>query len=156
MLLTAATNNTYTVTAVDLSKQLSARVSFADQSGSISSVATIAVKVLEDFAITFEQLTDITAPTITASTIHLIGGTGRPTSTSFTIAEPEQYEAGSIKWYFNGNQITGSAISGDSGEILTVSSAASPFNNIAKYFVTVEARKNGILYSKVVTFEVRP
>ena len=114
----------------------------------------IATLVQESFTITFENFTDINA-TINAGTIYLVGGTGRPLSTTITINNPQQYDTGSIKWYYNDSQIT-NGVTGTRGEILTVNSYEPEFNNIGYYSVTVEMKIDGKQYSKVVTFEVRP
>jgi len=114
---------------------------------------TVTITALEGFSLSFADFSDITAPAITAGTIHLIGGTGKPTSTDIVLANAGQYDTGSIKWYSNGNLIT-SGISGIHGEILTVNSTT--YNRIGQHSVTVEVKINSKLYSKIIAFEVRP
>ena len=110
-------------------------------------------KLQQDFTITFTTFTDIDEPEISAGTIYLLGGTGRPTTATITMAAPHLYDSGSIKWYLGSAQIN-TGISGNFGETLTVDTTI--YNMIRQYSVTAVAAIEGSLYSKIVTFEVRP
>jgi hypothetical protein len=68
-----------------------------------------------------------------------------PTSRTFMLVNPEQYT--SITWYVY--NITGS------GETFTLDSSNSAYNMIGTHVLTLEVVKNGLLYSTVITFEVR-
>ena len=105
-----------------------------------------------DFSITFAQLQDL-APNITGPVLHLVGNASETTKT-ITVANPGQYDSGSIQWFYKGNQISGPAVTGSAGETLTVSSDT--YSGIGTYFVTVEVKKEGDSYSKVISFEVKP
>jgi len=161
-IISGANSHAYTVSINDAGKQLKARISYTDQSGSVESDPSAVVPQPTELSFTYEQLADITVPIISASTIHLIEGTGRPTSATFTVGSPELYDADSIKWYYNGNQITesiipGAAISGNAGEILTINtSPPSTFRSIMTYLITVEVLKDGIQFSKLISLTVAP
>ncbi|MCL2765866.1 MAG: leucine-rich repeat protein [Treponema sp.] len=92
-------------------------------------------------------------PPITAGPIYLLDGEGRPSSVNITVASSANYDDGSIKWYLNGSLITDN-ISGTRGQTLTVNTT--DYNRIGLYSITVEAQINGRLYSRIVTFEVKP
>ena len=123
-------------------------LTFRDDSG-INYIKTLNIEVdeQESFSISFNDFSDINKPVITAGTIYLISGTGRPTSANITMNNPQQYDTGSIKWYLNNKLIT-------SGQTLYINSTV--YNKIGQYFVTVEVAIGGKLYSKIITFEVRP
>ena len=106
--------------------------------------------VPEGINITFSQLDDL-APAIAGPALRIVGSIS-DTAKTISIANPAQYESGSIKWFFNGNQITGSDVSGSSGEILTLRSSV--YNKIGTYFVTVEVTKAAKRYSKAISFTV--
>ena len=105
--------------------------------------------------ITFANFADIDEPIISAGIIYIIGGTGRPTSANITVANPQVYDTGSIKWYLNNNQLN-AGVSGSLNETLTINTTSILFNRIGYYTVTVEVKIEGNLYSKKVTFEVKP
>ena len=103
----------------------------------------------EGFSLSFAQITDA-APTINSPiTIHI---NGNPKTANITVTDPGQYDGNSIKWYYGGSQITGAAITGGSGENLTVNSAT--YNKVGDHYVTVEVKKAGMFYSKTVKFTV--
>ena len=106
-----------------------------------------------DLNISFMDFNDIGAPGISAGTIYLIGGDERPDMLTITVAEPELYDGGSIEWYINNSRIS-SGISGNNDETLVFRSA--DIGVIGIYSITVEVRREGTLYSKVISFEVRP
>jgi len=104
----------------------------------------------ENFSINFAQLQDL-APDITGPSIRLIGSVS-DTTKPVTVNDPEQYS--SITYFFNGNPITGDAISGELEETLIVS--PSLFNNqTGSFYITVEVAKNGRRYSKIIIVTVR-
>jgi len=118
-----------------------------------SNAVTIRVLVNHTVNISFASFADISTPVISAGTIYLIPGAGKPATAQITVTNPYAYEAGSIKWYLNNSQIT-AGISGERGETLTVSSAV--YNTIGQHLVTVEVKNSGKIYSKIVVFEVKP
>jgi len=104
--------------------------------------------VAESFTITFAQIEDF-APDITGPTLRLVGSVAETVKT-ITVETPAQYD--SIQWFFNGNLITGSSVSGSSGETLSLNSTI--YNKIGTYFITVGVVKDGRAYSKRVSFAV--
>jgi len=143
-------SDTYILTAADTGSAVTVTVRRSGYYGSVTSGSTEPVKLPGAFTVTFAELQDL-APDITGPTIHLAGGEER-TVKYITVTDPGQYDSGSIKWFFNGNEITGSDVSGSRGETLRLSSAV--YKNIGTYFVTVWVRKDGRLYSKAISFEV--
>ena len=115
-----------------------------------SNFITLTVNVIVNSIINFTQLQDL-APNITGPTIRLAGSL-LETNKAITIINPNQYDNGSIKWYFNGNQIIGSTVSGVFGETLILSSSI--YNKVGIYFITLEVKKDGKFYSKVINFTV--
>ena len=103
-----------------------------------------------DFTISFSQLEDIT-PEITGPTLSIIGS-AEETAKTITIANPAQYDSGSIIWFYNGIRINAPAVSGAFGETITLSSSV--YNRIGTHFLTVEVKKNGNYYSKTISFTV--
>ena len=144
------TSNTYTVQTADAGSTIIVTVTRSENSGSVSINPTAAVTVPVTFSITFSQLENI-APDITGPNLRLIGG-ATETMSILTVANPAQYENDSIKWYFNGNQITGVFVSGSFGENLLLSSVT--YSNIGTYFITLEVSKDGRRYSKAISFTV--
>jgi len=91
------------------------------------------------FNITFEQFTDISDP---AYILH------SPNIAAFTLSGT--YDAGSITWYYNG-----SPIGTPGSNTLTVNPAIDDhFNKRGVYYITVEAKMNGILYSKRIELTI--
>ena len=109
-----------------------------------SNAATVIAASPETFTITFNQIADA-APDIEEPVIHRSSVNG-PTTATITVADPEQY--GSIEWSILKAHISGS------GGSFTVDSANAAYNNTGKHFLTVEVIKNGIPYSRTVTFTV--
>jgi len=107
----------------------------------------------ENINIIFLDFADIDTPLITAGIIYLLCGAEKPTSANITIVNPEHYDNGSIMWYLNKSLIN-SGVTGTYGEILTINSTL--YNRIGQYSITVEVMINGKLYSKIVSFEVKP
>ena len=139
--ITAVTSGTATITAVAADSTLG------------NFVATCEVTILEgQTIISFDDFEDISAE-ISAPAIHLIAGTGKPASLTITLGNASQYNAGSIKWYYS-RMVINTGISGTRGETLTVTS--STYNRIGLYAITVEVKKDGKLYSKIINFEVKP
>ncbi|MCL2763749.1 MAG: InlB B-repeat-containing protein [Treponema sp.] len=102
--------------------------------------------------ISLADFTDINVPSISAPTIYIVESAEKLASSIITVNDASLFDAGSIKWYYNGQQIS-AGISGSSGEILTVSSSV--YNKIGQYQITVEVKIDGKLYSKIVIFEVK-
>lgn len=126
-----------------------------DFSTSITTNTTLFARWIPDSSITlsFAQITDA-APSITGPVIYLAGGTGRPVSATITVGSPSQYDAGSIKWYYNNTPIALGSISGTYGETMTINSAN--YNGVGLYAITVEVKKGGLLYTRIVNFEIKP
>ena len=121
----------------------------------VSNVARVEVSVASHqrgISITFDHFSDIDEPQINIGTIHLYGEVVL-TYATITVTNPGQYDPSSIKWYFNDIEIN-NGVSGEHREMLTVSSSV--YSNIGQYIITVEVKKDGKLYSKNVSFEVRP
>ena len=104
-----------------------------------------------DVAITFNQIADA-FPEIAVPDIYLVTRKGKPDSYSITLTG--EYDFGSIKWYFNGEQLTGNSVSGTNGETLTLNS--NTYSSIGKYIVTVEVAMETKPYNKAFTFTVMP
>jgi glycine cleavage system H lipoate-binding protein len=145
--ISGANSNTYTVAVAHVGKTLRARVSYANQSGSVTSNPTASVAKEESFSITFTQITD-TAPSITGPTIYRSSDNG-PTTVPLTVDNPSQYS--SITWY-----ITGTVVITGTGASFTLNSASSSYNSIGEHFLTLEVWKDGKPYNKTVTFTVKP
>jgi len=111
-----------------------------------------------NFTISFADFFDIEAGPASL-TVHLVDGPGRPTSVNITVANPEQYDSDSIRWFLEGVEITNTThpglISGGYGEILTVNSNLHD-NFIRTHRVTVVVRKDSVPFSKVIAITVRP
>jgi len=114
-------------------------------------VLDVIALVKEDITISFANFIDIN-PVITAGIIYIVGNAEKPISANITLNNSRQYDAGSIKWYFNGTRIEAD-VSGGYGEKLNINSGV--YNRVGFYSVIVEAKINGKLYSKIITFEVR-
>jgi len=104
---------------------------------------TVNVWQAERYTVTFTQITDA-APEIEGPTIYLIDREGKPSSAIVEIDDPDRYD--SIKWHVNGNVTEGDSVTLHSSD----------YSLIGEYFITVEVRKDGIPYSKTVTFIVAP
>ena len=75
-------------------------------------------------------------------------------TTTVTVQNHTDYEAGSIRWFHDGDEITGNAISND-GSVFTMDSRIHG-NRIGPHSVTVEARREngGALHSLSINFRV--
>jgi len=131
----------YTITGYnsDIAGGKTITVTFEDKTAAF----TVNVWQAERFAVTFTQITDA-APQIEGPVIYLIDREGKSSSAIVEIDDPDRY--GSIKWHINGNVI----------EADSVTLQSSDYGLIGEYFITVEVRKDGIPYSKTVTFSVAP
>ena len=96
----------------------------------------------EPFTITFGSIED-GAPVIEGPTISLSGSNGPKTAT-VSLSNPEQYS--SIKWNLYG--ITGN------GASFALNSANTVYNSIGEHKLTFVVEKNGIPYSRTITFKV--
>ena len=67
-----------------------------------------------------------------------------------TVLNPEQFDAESIRWFMGETQITGGAVWGDT---LTLDPSAHN-NRMGTHRITVEVRRGGVLYSRVIVFTV--
>ena len=106
-----------------------------------------------DFTISFTDMTpDIDIP-MDGPSIRLIG-TPEETSVNFTVVNPEQYDAGSINWRFQGALLT-AGISGSHGETLTLGTRVNGrLLGEGIHFLTVEVTYNGLPFSRRITFTV--
>jgi len=131
----------YTITGFDsdIAGIKTITVTFEDK----TSTFTVTVYQVFIFAVTFTQITDA-APEIEGPVIYLIDREGKPSSAIVEIDDPDRYD--SIKWHINGNVIEGDSVTLHSSD----------YGLIGEYFITVEVRKDGIPYSKTVTFSVAP
>jgi hypothetical protein len=157
--INGATAGTYTVLSADAGSVITVRVTRTGYLGEVISAPTVAVTPVtspETFGINFNQLQDL-APNITIPAMRIIGSEAETTRV-ITVTNPNQYS--SIRWFLNGNQITGSALAGASvpgtrGETLTVyASPTSTFNRVGQYYVTVEVEIGGRRYSNVILISV--
>jgi len=100
-------------------------------------------------------LPEITGPTIYAS----MGGDDKPNTARLIIETPGLYN--NITWFYNAAAITNPVT--DMGVTLALDEtnltlSASPASLLGEYFVAVEliAKADGKLYSKLISFNVRP
>jgi len=110
----------------------------------------------EDFTISFADFRDMAQDIpITGPTISLVGAYPHPASASITVSNPELYDADSIRWIFRGTQISGSMVSGNYGETLTLGPRIHG-NTLGEgeHFLTLEVGINGVPYSRRITFTV--
>ena len=111
---------------------------------------------VEEFTITFDQLQNH-APALTLLSLKLVGS-AQEKSGAITIANADGYE--SIQWLYNGAAITaehpvnGAVISAGTLTITSGTAAASAFNSVGDYYITLEAVKDGRRYSAVITVTV--
>jgi len=111
-------------------------------SGSYTQNFIIIVQKDEYFTVT---ITPDAAPVITGPTIHLNAANGLTTET-ITVDNPSQYS--SINWFITGTSITGS------GASFELNSSNIAYNRTGEYFLTVEVMRNGVPYSRTITFTV--
>jgi hypothetical protein len=100
--------------------------------------------------ITFAQIADA-APSINTELIlyrYTSNSTGRPVSADLAVANPEQYDSGSISWWVDNTTVTGT------GASFTLSASNAAYNSIAKHFITVTVIKDGVPYNRTVSFKV--
>lgn len=77
---------------------------------------------------------------------------------TITVTNPEQYDPGSIRWFWEGIEIDatpGGAVSGVNGGTLTLDHRIHG-NQIRTHRITVVVRKDNVPYSKIITFAVVP
>jgi len=110
-----------------------------------SSVRTITTSALPTvpFNITFNQIADVSLPTITGPTIFRFSGSSTAT---LTLDNPGQYD--SISWRVNNTDVTGANSS------FTLSAANTAYNLIGEHFLTVTVVRGGVPYNKTVSFRV--
>jgi hypothetical protein len=103
--------------------------------------------------ISVEQITDIN-PSITipgGGIIYRI--TQSPNAITFTLSNPTDYDAGSIKWTLpgvgDGQTVTGT------GATFEVSANNPNYNSVGPHTITLVVRIEGAPYSKVIDFEIR-
>jgi len=154
-----AKSSTYIIQDDDIGFTISVTVTRTGYSGNITSLPTIIVSdpnasvFNESFIISFANFLEISA-NITGPDIILLGSP-EETIKTITVSNPAQYDSNSIKWMIGGNQITGNAISGTHGQILTLNSSVHN-GGIGTHFVTVIVSKDNIQYSKIISFTVSP
>ena len=127
--ITARTAGTATIT-----------VTTADGNKTAACAVTVN-KADEVFSITF---TADAAPLINGPTIHRSSANG-PTTATLTVANPDQYSV--ISWHIN-------EITTGSGAAFTLNSADAVYNRTGEHTLTVEVIKDGIPYSRAITFTV--
>ena len=149
------TGTTHRVGDNDLGYAITVTVTRDGYDGSITSNPTEAVVYSrERFTISFTDFlnieTDIIGPTVSILDSFL---TEPP---RITVLNPELYDTGSIRWFFRGIPITDDdLVSGNQGKTLVLGSGIHG-NRIGVHFVTVEVKKDGVLFSKAITFRVVP
>jgi len=147
---------TYIVQVADVGHAITVTVTRSDRFGSVTSLPTDPVESFlqeERFIITFAEFQDVTTD-ITGPTIRLVGSQ-EETSRTITVDDPGQYDSASIRWFHGRTQIIGSSVSGTHGETITLDSRVHG-NQLGTHFLTVEVRKNGVPFSKVIYFVVVP
>ena len=145
-------SNTYIAEVADVGQGITVTVTRSGNPGSITSDPVL-IMPREDITISFADLDR-------APDIPIIGPTLSLTSSltpNITVTNPWQYDTGSIRWFFQGTQITGSMISGTSGERFTLGLRIhDTFIGIGTHFLTVEVSINGVPYSRRIAFTVTP
>jgi len=109
----------------------------------------------EDFTISFADFRDIIPDiSMTGPSIRLVGSPAE-TSATITVINPLQYDRNSIRWIFDGTQITGNMVSGSHGEKLTLGPRihSNPLGE-GTHFLTVEVSVNGVPFSRRIEFAV--
>jgi len=104
-----------------------------------------------DFSISFADFVDM------APDIPIIGPTINFTGVGahLTVTNPGQYDPGSIRWLFQGTQITGTMVSGIHGQTLTLGPLIhGNLFGVGTHFLTVEVSLNGVPYSRRIAFTV--
>jgi len=111
-----------------------------------------------NFTISFENFFDIETEESIGPTIRIIGSSEETTG-RIIVADPGQYDSGSIRWFLEGVEITSTThpgvIYGGMREILTLDYRLHD-NQIRTHRVTVVVRKDGVPFSKVIVFTVVP
>jgi len=95
------------------------------------------------FTLTFAKIADA-APSISSGITIYRTSTKTPTSATFSVTDPSQYSK--IVWYINGAAVQ--------GQSLTVQSMSYDYYSVGEHFLTLEVTKNGVPYTKRVTFTV--
>ena len=132
------------VSGISAAGQVSVRVS---KSGFIISPASLDVDVIYNdsptraFSITFAQIIDA-APSIPSGITIYRSSRKTPTSAVLSVEYPENYN--SIIWHINGTSVKGIS--------LRVHSMHYEYYSVGQHFLTLEVVRNGIPYTKRVTF----
>jgi len=148
------TASTYLVRDTDLGSAISVAVSRPGYYGSLLSDETDPVEVLgyeEDFAINFAEFREIET-SISGPTVRILGS---PAFADISVVGLDWGSVGGIRWLYGGSRVPEGTVSGSHGETLTFDSRIH-HNRIGSHLVTVVVEKNGIRYSKVITFTVAP
>ena len=74
---------------------------------------------------------------------------------TISVASPGSYESDSIRWFLNGVEITGGAVSGTNRGTLTLGSSVLG-TGVRTHLVTVEVRRGGVPFSQTITVSVVP
>jgi len=145
-------NTTALVTALSAG---SATITVTTEDGGKTAQCTVTVTANNILSISFADFQDLVSE-IEGPTIYTVNRNGRPTSATIEISD-DIYQ--SVTWYYRGIPITSMVthngvifIPNGTNIILNAGSAS----RIGEYLLTVEVRVGGKLYSKVVTFTVRP
>jgi len=143
-----ATGASYAVQATDVGQTIRVVVTREGYSGEVIGGPTGTVAHGGEFTMTFDFQNR--APNIQGPTVSILGG-----PETLTVSNPSDFD--SIRWYFGGSNIDCChwGVSGNYGETLTF---GSNFHNnlVGPRYVTVVVRKDGVPYSRVITFTVVP
>jgi len=139
-------SNTHVVQAADEGQPITVTVTRSGNPGSVTS-APVVIRHREGLTIEFADFYSM-AP-LTGPTIRLVG---TPSSGTITVANPNDYD--SIRWFFEGREITGGMVSSN-GAVLTLGPRIhGELLRIGLHEITVEVGRNGRLYSQRITFTV--
>jgi len=144
-------SQTYQVQAADVGHTITVTVTRSGSSGNVTSVAVGPVVSIIREGLTIEFADFHKMAPIQGPTLRLLG-TPEEASGTITVASPELYD--SIRWFFEGREITGNMVS-NNGAVLTLGTRIhGEMLGIGSHEVTVEVRKSGRLYSQRIAFTV--
>ena len=143
-----ATGATYVVQAVDVGHAIRVVVTSTGNSGRRESQPTGTIVHGGDFTMVFDFQNR--APYISGPTVSIVGG-----PETVTVSNSGDFD-NNVRWFFGGNEMTWwPEISGTNRETLVFGSNLHQ-NRIGPHYVTVIVTKNGVPYSRVITFTVVP
>jgi len=98
-------------------------------------------------SVTFANITDAASGiTIVIPDLHRVTGTS---TAVLTLTNPGQYDANSITWEVNGTEI-----GTDSSVTLNAANPVSVYRAFGTHYLTINVKKDGVPYSKTVSFTV--